>query len=455
MPTASVLVVDDDKLVRRSLVQALQRAGYAVNEADCARETLTAVELGVDLVLLDLRSGAEGLSWIERIRGVDPDTIVIVMTARSSIDEAVDAMKRGAYHYAAKPVDVGETLLVVERALETTRLRRELKLLRESRFAAFGVDRIIGESTAMLEVKEKLALLAASNSTALITGESGTGKDLVANVMHCAGERAERSFVTITCTALPESLLESELFGHERGAFTDAHHMKKGLLELAHGGTVFLDEIGDMSPGLQAKLLRFLEERTLRRVGGSTDIRVDVRIIAATNRDLEADVRANRFREDLYYRLAVLPLTMPPLRERKGDAILLFRHFVDKVAPELRRVVHEIARDAAEQLEGHSWPGNIRELRNVAERTLLFLEGDTVRARDLHMAVRQTVDPAVFQLPAEGADLVLLERSLLRQALERTRGNQRMAAALLGLNRDQVRYRLRKYGLDPKSGDSG
>jgi DNA-binding NtrC family response regulator len=447
----SILVVDGERTFRWSVADSLGRAGYRVREADSAAGALAAVEEGVDLVLLEVGiAGADGLSLLEGMKAIGPDTVVIVMTALSSIGEAVQAMKQGAFHYVEKPVDVAEIDLLVEWAMETRRLRRET--VRRAGRCAVDVDRIIGESPAMLALKERITRVAPTLATTLITGESGTGKDLVAQVMHHRSDRAGRRFMNITCSALPDALLESELFGHERGAFTDARRLRKGLLELSDAGTLFLDEVGEMSPPVQAKLLRFLEEKAIRRVGGTTDIEVDVRIVAATNRDLEADVRAGRFREDLYYRLAVVQLGLPPLRERPGDLPLLFDHFVGAVSAALHRPAPAIAPDALDALGSYAWPGNIRELRNVVERTLLFLEADTVRALDLELPARPGSDPAPFQLPAGGTDLAELERSLLIQALQRTRGNQRAAAALLGLHRDQVRYRMRKYGLTAGDG---
>jgi DNA-binding NtrC family response regulator len=298
MQNPTVLVVDDEQLIRWSLGERLKEHGYRVVEAETAADALKRHAEGVDLVLLDYKlPDGDGLSVLKQIKDDDEDTLVILLTAHSSVDMAVDAMKHGAYHYANKPFNLDEIMLLVEKALETTRLRREVKALRASQGPAFGIDRIVGESRPMRDVKALLQKVAASPaSTVLLTGESGTGKDLAAKVLHHASDRAARPFMNITCSALPDTILESELFGHERGAFTDARQQKRGLLETADGGTVFLDEIGEMAPQLQAKLLRFLEEKTFKRVGGVVDIRVDVRVIAATNRKLEDDVRKGRFR---------------------------------------------------------------------------------------------------------------------------------------------------------------
>jgi len=451
MQAPTVLVVDDEQLIRWALTDRLSQDGYRVIEAGTAADAVARSEEGVDLVLLDYRlPDGDGLSVLRKIKQHDPDTLVILLTAFSSVETAVEAMKQGAYHYANKPFNVDEIALVVEKALETTRLRREVRALRASQAQPYSIDRIVGESQALVGIKALLQKIATSPaSTVLLTGESGTGKDLAAKVIHYNSDRSAKPFMNITCSALPESLLESELFGHERGAFTGADRQKRGLLETADGGTVFLDEIGEMVPGLQAKLLRFLEEKTFKRVGGAADIRVDVRVIAATNKNLQEEVRQGRFREDLFYRLNVLPIVLPPLRDRAEDIPRLVNFYVDAYNAEFKKRVRGVAAEAMKLLQRYPWPGNVRELRNAVERAMLLTEHDTLAREDFSIGTAASVrlDDHV-ELPAGGIDLDDLERSLVVQALERSGWNQTRAAALLGLNRDQIRYRIEKFKLE-------
>ena len=388
MDNPTVLVVDDEQLIRWSLTERLAQEGYRLLEAGTAADAIARHREGVDLVLLDYRlPDGDGLAVLKQMKEVDPDTLVILLTGHASVGTAVEAMKHGAYHYTNKPFDLEEIVLLVERALETTRLRREVKALRATQAQPYGVARFVGESDAMVAIRALLQKVAASPaSTVLLTGESGTGKDLAAKVIHYASNRAAKPFMNITCSALPEALLESELFGHERGAFTGADRQKRGLLESTDGGTVFLDEIGEMVPGLQAKLLRFLEEKTFKRVGGSVDIRVDVRVIAATNRTLEDEVRQGRFREDLYYRLNVLPIPLPPLRERAKDIPALVNYYVDAYNREFKKRVKGVTKEAMSRLQGYRWPGNVRELRNAVERAMLLVEGSELTPAEFPVA---------------------------------------------------------------------
>ncbi|HVD93559.1 MAG TPA: sigma-54 dependent transcriptional regulator, partial [Vicinamibacterales bacterium] len=336
---ATILVVDDEPLIRWTLSERLSQDGVSVVEAETAKAALARFGPDIDLVLLDYKlPDSDGLQVLRSMKASDPDVPVILLTAFSSIETAVEAMKQGAYHYANKPFNLDELAMVVQKALETTRLRREVKSLRASRAEPYALGRIVGASAPMMDLRALLQKIASSPaSTVLLRGESGTGKDLAAKTIHYNSDRASKPFMNITCSALPDALLESELFGHERGAFTDARQQKIGLLESAEGGTVFLDEIGEMVPALQSKLLRFLEEKAFKRVGGSADVRVDVRVIAATNRDLEEAVKQGHFREDLYYRLNVMQITLPSLREHPADVAQLVTHYVDVFNREFRK----------------------------------------------------------------------------------------------------------------------
>jgi DNA-binding NtrC family response regulator len=452
MPNETVLVIDDEQLIRRSITKRLSVAGYQVLEAEDGKTAIERAGLGVDLAILDYRlPDMDGLSVLKQIRQIDPDVLVILLTAYASVETAVEAMKLGAYHFMNKPFDLEALAAMVEQALETTRLRREVRQLRANQAEPYSLERMVGDSPELREFKGLVRRVAASPaSTVLLTGESGTGKDLTAKIIHYSSARATRPFVNITCSALPETLLESELFGHERGAFTDARQQKKGLLEQADGGTVFLDEIGEMTAPLQAKLLRFLEEKTFRRVGGAADIRVDVRVIAATNRTLEDEVRQGRFREDLFYRLNVLPLKLPPLRSHIEDIPALVSFYVDIFNREFRKNVRGASPATLKSLAAYGWPGNVRELRNAVERAMLMATGETLEPGDFPIASGSHGGGPSVELPASGLNLDDIERSFVLQALERTGWNQTRAAKLLGLNRDQIHYRIEKFKLAQK-----
>ncbi len=451
-----VLVVEDERLIRRSLVERLVQEGYSVADAEDAAAARRALRTeSPDLVLLDVRlPDGDGTDILREINSASPEIPVILMTAYSSVEKAVAAMKLGAWDYLNKPFDLDEMVLEVGKALEMTRLRREVRRLREQSRGRIGRDRVVAATAQMKEILELAGKVAASGtSTVLLQGESGTGKDLLAQIIHEGSPRRDGPFVNVTCSAIPENLLESELFGHERGAFTDAKVAKKGLVEQAHGGTLFLDEIGDMPMGLQAKILRVLEDRAFRRVGGTQDIRVDVRIIAATNTDLEDAVRKRTFRQDLYYRLKIIPIRLPPLRERVEDIPALVQHFVERFAREFRKPVVGVSREAIESLKSYPWPGNIRELRNAVERAMILANPPELRLADFPPEIARPeaappLEPGKFGLPREGVNLEELEKDLLTQALKRTHGNRTRAARLLGLNRDSVRYRIEKFALD-------
>ena len=451
MAHETILVVDDEQLIRRSVAKRLNAVGYTVLEAENGRTALDLAANGVDLAILDYRlPDLDGLSVLKQIRQTDPDVLVILLTAYASVETAVEAMKLGAYHFMNKPFDLEALAAMVEQALETTRLRREVRQLRATQAEPYSLDRMVGDSPSIREFKALLKRVSTSPaSTVLLTGESGTGKDLTAKILHYSGTRAGRPFVNITCSALPETLLESELFGHERGAFTDARQQKKGLLEQADGGTVFLDEIGEMTGPLQAKLLRFLEEKTFRRVGGSADVRVDVRVVAATNKNLEDQVRQGRFRDDLFYRLNVLPLKLPALRAHLEDVPALVSFYIDIFNREFKKAVRGASSAALRLLSAYSWPGNVRELRNAVERAMLLATGDTLELADFPIGTADSRGMHTVELPADGLDLEEIERSLVVQALERTSWNQTRAAKLLGLNRDQIHYRIEKFKLTP------
>jgi DNA-binding NtrC family response regulator len=451
MRSARILVVDDDRLIRTVISERLTNEGLEVIAADCLDAARTALEdFTPDVALLDIRlPDGVGTDLLQELVA-EGQTSCIMMTAHATVELAVEALRMGAWDFLEKPFSRGRLEATLQSTLERTALQREVRAWREMG----GLKgKIIAGSPAMKEVLDLVEQIApADHATVLIEGETGTGKGVIARSIHELSPRAEGPFVTVTCSALAESIMESELFGHEKGAFTDARTMKLGLVEIADGGTLFLDEIGELSPPLQGKLLRFIEEKTFRRVGGTRDLTVDARVVAATNRELEEAVEAGEFRADLYYRLRVVDLRLPPLRDRPGDIARMVTTFIDEFNRELGRSVQGIDEDAMERLRRHPWPGNVRELRNLVERCVLLARGDLLTVADLPLALRGDADtagsPSQIDLPPEGLDLEKLERSLVEQALRRAEGNRTEAGALLGLSRHQIRNRLAKYGLD-------
>lgn len=460
MSKARVLVVDDEYLIREWLQAHLSEAGHGVKTAADLAEARAAFQTQApDAALLDLKlPDGSGMELLREFLEADPDLVAIILTAYGDVATAVQAVKAGAYHFLEKPPKLEDVLITLEKGLETRSLRRTISALRRQRGWEFAGVEIVGRSAIMQRIVDMIEKVGASETgTVLLRGESGVGKEVVARAIHARSPRAEHAFLEVNCTALPETLIESELFGYERGAFTDAKQRKQGLLELGDRGTVLLDEIGDLSPGAQAKLLRFLETRTFKRVGGVRDITVDVRIIASTNRDLEAAVRDGAFRRDLFYRLNVLPIVVPPLRDRPEDVDPLTRHFLERMATTLRRPVRTISKPALAMLERYAWPGNVRELRNVIERVVILEDAPELQPEhlpeELKLGARALDLEPGFKLPAGGVDLEELEKDLLRQALAQAQGNKTHAAELLGLSRDTLRYRIEKYGI--AGGDSG
>jgi DNA-binding NtrC family response regulator len=450
-----VLVLDDDTVILSIVTDRLRRAGYDVT----ATESLAAARSEIkraypDAALLDVRLPDGAGTEILRDLVQGGDVPCVMMTAHATVESAVEALKLGAADYLEKPFSLDRLEATLAATLERTRLRREVRALRQQAEPRWGV---IARSQAMQEVLDLIERVApAGASTVLLQGETGTGKGLVARLVHRMSLRSPGPFVEVTCSALAESLMESELFGHERGAFTDAKTLKRGLVEVADGGTLFLDEIGELPIGLQAKLLRFIEDHTFRRVGGTEDLRVDVRVVAATNRKLDVEVAEGRFRSDLFYRLRVLPIELPPLRHRRSDIAPLVETLIVRFNGEFSKRVERLTPEALRVLEHHEWPGNVRELCNVVERAVLLTPGREIGVQDLpkevHEDARQTDGSngaGRIHLGREGLDLSELERALLLEALRRAEGNRTAAGELLGLSRHQVRSRLKKYGIEP------
>jgi two-component system response regulator PilR (NtrC family) len=451
-----VLIVDDEPGMRDFLSILLRKEGYAVSAAESSDKAIELVARGeFDLVISDISMpGLSGIEVLRQARASSPDTPVILITAYASTESAVEALKLGAYDYLIKPFDVEELKNVVHNALEKRRLEHENRILKRELKEKSRLDELVGESPRMKEVVELIDRIAPTHSTVLICGESGTGKELAARAIHARSPRHGRPFVSINCGAMPDELLESELFGHARGSFTGAVTSKKGLFEVADGGTVFLDEIGDTTPAMQVKLLRVLQDRRIRRVGGTEEAEVNVRVLAATNQDLEQLVRDKRFREDLFYRINVLQILMPPLRDKREDIPRLVRHFLQKYGALMGKRMAGVSDAAMEQLLGHSWPGNVRELENVVERAVALATGDSITpenlTRDLaggQRAPRELPDGLTDQGIDLESRLEGLRLHFMQLALDRAHGVQTRAAELLGMSFRSFRYFAKKYNL--------
>lgn len=473
MAKEKILIVDDDQMIRWALTEALRNWGYACVEAGTVAAALAAFDGELPAaVLLDVNlPDGSGLDGLREIKRRQPDAVIIMITGNVLVADTIAALRGGAYDFVGKPINLEELQITIRNGIEAQSLRKEVRLIRRERARQFSFDQIVGESTRLREVFALARKVAESEvSSVLLQGESGTGKDLVAKAIHYGSRRGEAPFVAINCAAIPANLIESELFGYEKGAFTDAKARKEGLFEQAEGGTLFLDEIGELELSVQAKLLRVLEEGSFRRVGGLRDLPLDVRVIASSNRDLKSESETGRFRLDLYYRLSVIQIDIPPLRERSDDAILLAEHYVAQFNERLRKHVRGLTPEVIDTFRKYPWPGNVRELRNVIERVMILEESDLITTDYLPrgfgadgaaapraeaatpakteapaQAVSRHVDIANrFRLPPEGVVLDDVEMSLVRQALERSNGNQTRAAELLGISRDQLRYRLKK-----------
>jgi DNA-binding NtrC family response regulator len=447
MPDAKILVVDDEKLLRWSLDQNLSKEGYTVITSEKGLDGLNIYKEELpDITLLDIHlPDVSGITVLEGIKEINKHALVVMITAFGDVQTAVKTIKLGAYDFLEKPFNMEKLKILVGKALETVSLRKEVSQFRSQLSVKYGFDSIIGQSDNMKSVFDLLAKIARSDaSTVFMQGESGTGKDLAAKVIHYQSLRSEKPFMEINCTALPETLVESELFGHEKGAFTDAKSMKKGLFELANGGTVYLDEIGDMMPGTQAK--------------GTKDIEVDVRIITATNKDMAEEVRNGNFREDLYYRLKVIPITIPPLRERGDDILFLAKYFIDGFNKEFKKNLKGLSKETGKSFIEYPWPGNVRELKNVIERAMILESEDHILPEHLPLEMSskevmiQNVKGIDIKIPPGGIDIEEVEKELIRQSLDMTRGNQTKAAKLLSLTRDTLRYRMQKFGFLPEKG---
>ncbi len=451
--SAEILIVDDDTAHRRMLEAVLTGEGYAVAHAADGMAAVEAVsERFYDLILMDIRmSRMDGISALHRVKGISPAIPVIMMTAYADVDTAVEALKSGAFDYLTKPLDIEELKILVGKAMRFRRLEEENHLLRERLDTRFDFANIVGGSPPMKRLFETISLVAPSDATVLIAGESGTGKELIANAIHQNSPRKERPFIKVNCAALPEPLLESELFGHEKGAFTGAIQKKQGRFRRAHTGSIFLDEIAETAPSTQVKLLRVLQEQAFEPLGSSETVKVDIRVIAATNRDMAEEIQSGRFREDLFYRLNVVALTLPPLRERREDILPLAEHFLRRYAEKNRRLIQRFTPKGADLLMRHPWPGNVRELENAVERAVILCRGDAIAPEDLPEAVRSSTGGETAPEPAfaPGLSLKAMEKQMILRTLEETAGNRTRAAEILGISRRTLQNKLKEYGINP------
>jgi two-component system response regulator HydG len=449
---AKILVVDDEESHRMMLRAVLEEEGYGVAEAADGPEAIRAVEQELfDLILLDIRMTAlDGIETLTEIREISPFVPVLIMTAYASVKTAVEALKAGAFEYLTKPLDLEELKILVEKALELYHLRTENIALKERLGDRFDFSKIIGRSPKMKKVFETLSMVAPTDATVLILGESGTGKELVANSIHQNSGRNSQPFIKVSCAALPENLLESELFGHEKGAFTGAIARREGRFQLAHRGTLFLDEVGEMSPTTQTKLLRVLQEKEFEPLGSPRTLKVDVRMIAATNKNLEREVKEGRFREDLFYRLNVVPISLPPVRERKEDIPALATHFFSLYRAKNKKELRELSGKALDLLIRYDWPGNIRELENCIERAVIMAKGEVIAPADLPPNI-QALSSGEKELDGlalpSGVSLHEVEKALILKTLEDTGGNRTRAAEILGINRRTLQIKLKEYGI--------
>jgi len=450
-----ILIADDHDALRRGLVRGLTEAGHDVDEASNGNAAIERLhESHFDVVLSDLKmGGSDGLDVLRTTRAMHPTTAVILMTAFGSVNTAVEAMKSGAFDYVQKPFEIEEMEVKIAKALETQRDKLDLEYLRGAQKDIYEFDKIVGKSAALQRVLDIVKKVAKSNTTVLIRGETGTGKELIAGAIHHNSLRAARNFVKVNCATLQENLLESELFGHEKGAFTGADKQRIGRFEQADGGTLFLDEIGDMSPSTQAKILRVLQEHEFERLGGTRTLRVDVRLIAATNRDLSEMVQGGQFREDLYYRLNVVSIEMPPLRERKDDIVSLANVFIQRFAAEFKKKTEGLDTDAQKLLMRYNWPGNIRELENAIERAMLLADGRSISIDDLRLGETQTTGSGRDQVPAvkippSGIPLEDVERHALIEALKMSNWVQKDAAELLSISPRVMNYKIKTLGIE-------